>query len=112
MVFEWVYCSPFPEYYYIEVLEDNITGTLGSQICAYWRAALSYSINGTWSQYSTQLVAENTEVLLIDDFIGESSLENMEIVATASYLFSYCEEHAENEDYKIIFGKWLQFMLK
>ena len=110
MIFEWLYCSTFPEYYYIEMLRDNITGTLGGQVCAYWRAAISYSIYGTWSQYSTQLVADNTEVVRMrDDFaVGESSDEMIEVVvAVAPYLFRYCEEYAENENYKIVFGKEL-----
>ena len=94
------------EHYYIEILNDNITGTLGSKICVYWRAALSYLVNGTWHQYSAQLVPENTAVLLTDEYVGESSLETVEIITVSSYLFSYCEEHADtNEDYKIIFSK-------
>lgn len=92
------------------MLKDNIIGTLGAQICVYWRAALSNYVGGTWTQYSTQYVAENsTTVLCMDDNIGESSLEDVEILIVAPYLFGYCVEHVgENEDYIITLelGKW------
>ena len=80
------------------MLKNNITGTLGGQICAYWRAASN-------STQSVAEIAENTEVLLMEDNAGESLPESYEIVIVAPYLFSYCEEHAQNEDYKIIFSK-------
>jgi len=87
------------------VLEQNIIGTLGGQICAYWRAALSYKENGTSSrQYSSQLLTDLT--MILDDFAGESSLD-VNVVNVTPYLFSYCEEHAEERDYNysIIIGE-------
>lgn len=89
-------------------MNDNITGTLGSQICAYWRAALSDSVNDTWSQYGSESVANRTMILQSDDFVGESSLESAMVNVVSPYLFSYCDKHAENEEYKIILaGRWL-----
>ena len=91
------------------MLKHNITGTLGSQICAYWRAALSYSVNETRHQYSTQWVAEHKTIVVPmsgnDYYIGESSLEDVEIIILAPYVFGYCEEHAENENYEIYLGE-------
>ena len=75
------------------MLKDNITGTLGGQVCAYWRA-----------DDDAKSVAENTMVLLMDDLVGESSLESAGILIVAPYLFGYCEKYAENENYKIAFG--------
>lgn len=90
--------SPFLEYYYIEMLKDNITGTLGSKICAYWRAACNHC--------SDQSIADNTMILSInDDYVGEGLLENIEILIVAPNLFSYCEEYAENGKYQINFGE-------
>jgi len=86
------------------MLKDNITGTLGGQVCAYWRAGLSYTNDDRPIQYDEESVAENTMVLLMDDLVGESSLESAEILIVAPYLFGYCENYAENENYKIAFG--------
>lgn len=100
------------------MLNDNITGTLGNHICAYWRAAFSYAVAyDMWRQYSSEKVGEDiTMVVSVDDLAGESSREDdyvgeslpkdVDIVFIAPYLFSYCTEHAENGDYKVIIGKW------
>ena len=112
------------EPYYTEMLRENITGTLGNHICAYWRAAFSYTANNMSQQYSTKEIADLTMVFSADDFageedeyVGESSLKddyslqediNNVTAFIAPYLFSYCKEHAENgtQDYRVIFGKW------
>ena len=83
------------------MLKDNITGTLGGQVCAYWRAGLS---DDTLTQYDAESVAKNTVVLLRVELVGESSLENDEILIVAPYLFSYCEKYAENMNFEIVFG--------
>ena len=80
------------------MLQDNITGTLGGQICAYWRAACH--------QCSDQSVADNTVISCMDDYAGESSLEDVEIVNVAPHWFRYCEEHAETKEYEIFLGEW------
>ena len=97
------------------MLNVNITGTLGNHICAYWRAVFFYTVvNSMQHQYTTKEVVDFTIVLRVDDlvgeseddYVGESSPKDVDIVFIAPYLFSYCKEHAENGDYKVIFGKW------
>ena len=88
------------------MLKDNITGTLGNHICAYWRAAFSCKVNNDmWHQCSTEQAKNITMVLSTDDFVGKSLPKNATINTMSPYLFSYCNEHAQNGSYQVMFGK-------
>ena len=89
------------------MLKDNITGTLGNYICAYWRAAFSYKEvnNDMWRQYSTEQAKNMIMVLSIDDFVGKSLPNNATVNTIAPHLFSYCNEHAQNGSYQVMLGK-------
>ena len=88
------------------MLKDNITGTLGNHLCAYWRAAFSYEVNNDmWHQYSTEQAKTLTMVLSTDDFVGKNLSKNATINIIAPHLFSYCNEHAQNGSYQVMLGK-------